>query len=85
MPLVMVDTYLWEPLKQSSISNICACCVCSDQFCISSRSLLEGMGLNEDDLPAQMDTEKWVSKHHTIHIRQLLVFGCDHSVVHSLK
>ena len=43
------------------------------------------MGLNEEDLPAQMDTEKWVSEHHAIHIRQLLVFGCDHSVLHSLK
>ena len=32
------------------------------------RLLLEGMGLNEDDLPSQMDTEKWVSNYHTVHI-----------------
>ena len=44
---------------------------------LSFRLLLEGMGLNEDDLPAQMDTEKWVIKHCTIHIGLLSVFGYD--------
>ena len=37
-------------------------CVCSVDSKLSFRSLLEGLGFTEDDLPAQMDSDKWVDK-----------------------
>lgn len=57
----MDATCLWELLRQNS-TRINAVCAHSVDFMLLFRLLLKGLGLTEDELPSQLDTEKWVGK-----------------------